>query len=51
MKRYYISPDDLREALAIITRNQTRRGVFVNVTVSEYHGKKFSAGTLVIKEG
>lgn len=47
----YSSERDLKENLERITRRQQKQNTFVNVSVKDYRGSKYPAGTKVIKIG
>lgn len=52
MRRIYIPKEKTPEALEQITREQSRRGVFVNVEVKPYRGRKYDPEkTTVIQIG
>lgn len=51
MKKIYCSKSDVKHNLEAITKAQTRKNLFVNVSVLEYKGKVYPAGTMVIKIG
>ena len=52
MRRIYVEKNSVPAALAAITREQAARGVFVNVAVKPYKGKKYDpANTAVIVIG
>lgn len=48
MKRIYVEKEKASQALEEISRIQQRRNEFINVTIKEYHGKKFDPATTAV---
>lgn len=52
MRRYYVAKSDVDRIVNQITRQQNKKGIFVNVAVKPYCGKKYDPqNTLVVVVG
>ena len=49
--RYYVNKKDVKDTVDKLNRRQCEKGVFWNIAVKEYKGKKYPADTMVVIEG
>ena len=49
--RYYVNKKDVQDTVDKLNKRQCKRGVFYNIAVKEYKGKKYPADTMVVIEG
>lgn len=48
LRRYYVAKSDVDRIVNQITRQQNKKGIFVNVTVKPYCGKKYDPQNTVV---
>lgn len=51
MTRLYVNEKDVNRVLDKISKDQTRKNLFVNVSVKDYKGKKLPKDTKVVVIG
>ena len=52
MRRYYVATADVDRVINQLNRQQNKKGIFVNIAIKPYHGKKYDPqNTVVIAVG
>lgn len=48
MLRYYVAKSDVDQIVNQLNRHQNKTGIFVNITVKPYRGKKYDPQNTVV---
>ena len=48
MRRYYVAKSDTDRIVNQINRQQSKTSIFVNITVTPYHGNKYDPQNTVV---
>ena len=48
MRRYYVAISDVDWVVRQLNRQQNKKGIFVNIAVRAYHGKKYDPQNTVV---
>ena len=48
LRRYYVTKSEVYQVISQINRHQNKRGIFVNVAVKTYRGKKYDPENTVV---
>lgn len=52
MRRYYATKSEANQIVDRLNRQQSKSGIFVNISIKPYHGKKYDPqNTVVIAVG